>query len=213
MIPSTQGEEDPMNMNTPASFATGFGDGDDLVAPEPMLPMPHHPHRMHPGAPVRADALAPETIAAMRAECRKLVDAEDFLNSLPLLENAARAMRQLAIVLDPAAMLAHGPKMHPAWMSSAYGAMVANPGNLEQFGARAIRELVAAMGPKKTEEDPVKLVTAIGIARERGLTGLADKLEAALLSAYGGAEEPPRTEPPTAACLNGAAATEHPEAP
>lgn len=158
--------------------------------------------------PIDPLAIAKELVDAMRAECRRLVEGDDFLNNLPAIENSARAMRQLVVTLQPVAALSRNPHLHPAvstgWppgQPSAFmvPSMPSTP-NIEQFGARAIRELVSAMsgmaGNKEPkEEDPVKLVEAIDRARSRGLTALADRLEAAMMRAYGDAEEVAKPAP------------------
>jgi hypothetical protein len=74
----------------------------------PAAPLPH---------PIDTLSIAEEMVNAMRAECRRLVEADDFLKNLPAIENAARAMRQLVITLQPVAALAHHPHIHHQGLS------------------------------------------------------------------------------------------------
>jgi hypothetical protein len=61
----------------------------------------------------------------------------------------------------------------------------------ENFGASVLRELGAAKGEATTDKTSVlELVAAIGLAREKGLHELADKLEATLMKSAGGDEQP-----------------------
>lgn len=134
--------------------------------------------------------LAPALVEALRAEFHKLIEDPLFVEKLASIEQLAARGRELAVTLGDLA--GHAA---PATASGNFmvGGIVPNPnygyaaGNPEQFGARAIRELVGlapdiAERVAKAFRSTESIVCAIASAKEKGLDGLAAKLEAKLLA-------------------------------
>ncbi len=182
------------------------------------------PMRQQPPKLLEIKPMPKELVESIRAEFRKLVDDPDFIGKLTSIERLAANTRELAVTLgDPSsdAMKGRGQFMSApsGWIGEqSYGGIaMANPygpgGGPEQFGARAIRELVnlipsisaAARDYKQTSAD---LVDAIAQARQRGLGDIADHLEKKLLCSFDKPVEPvqPPQEAPKVEALNGAAA-------
>jgi hypothetical protein len=96
----------------------------------------------------------------------------------------------------------YGAASGTAWPTvggSGYGG--SGYGEVEQFGARAIRELVN-VAPKIAEAwatSPEKIVAAIAAAKDKGLTALAEKLEAKLLGLEDHTHDTPVLEAPPSA--------------
>jgi hypothetical protein len=115
------------------------------------------------------------------------------------IEQTARLGREL-LALGPSAMETRDPSCGPVVTGApvSYGPGYTNLPfqNSETFGATSIRELMASIkslrGDDKTDKtDPVKLVEAIAVAKERGLDTVATALERRLLEM-----EPPKALPP-----------------
>jgi len=154
-----------------------------------------------------ADKKTDLLLTAIRAELLCLIEGPDLGSKLPSVALVAAKAQELLLSLrvDPAAMRGGGPASginvalnSVPMMSSGYGTMnvgpIANPvySPPEQFGAQAIRQLVALLPDilAARQRDPVQLVEAIAVAREKGLTDLADKLQRQLLIAMPDAEAP-----------------------
>ena len=95
-------------------------------------------------------AIDPELVKALQKEFRRLVDAEEFLDNLPALQGLADTTRRLVMTLGAVpAVPARGRVLGNVGGYDGYlspGTMMTNgpqgARNPEQFGARAIRELV-----------------------------------------------------------------------
>jgi hypothetical protein len=153
--------------------------------------------------------LAPALVEALRAEFLKLIEDPMFIERLSTIEQLAARGRDLAVTLGDLGGLTSptGYSGVPLMPSVPYP-------NSEQFGARAIRELVGlapdiASRVAKVFKSPEALINAIASAKEKGLDSLAAKLEAKLLASVDGEEEPAATVPAVEPCehehTNGAA--------
>jgi hypothetical protein len=158
--------------------------------------------------------LPKELVDALRAEFRRLIEDEKFMENLTTLERLASHARDLAMTLGVPDAVVRGPRggaqvamggfYDTAQGTQGNSTFSMNPsGNPEQFGARAIRELVglapdiASRIGKALRQTPASVVDAITKAKAEGLTELAAKLEAKLLDAIGGGEDDtPAPEPP-----------------
>jgi hypothetical protein len=171
------------------------------------------------GDPQDKKAAPPALVAALRTEFLRLVDDDAFIQNLTLIERLAGRAREVILTLViPDGMVprrrgSNGPfynaglqanvyaggqeEYGPDLATGSYGVastpvMMPGGANHEQFGAKAIREVVnlfptlAEAVAKAAHQSPVQQVLAITTARDRGLTELADKLEAKLL---GGGDE------------------------
>lgn len=66
----------------------------------------------------------------------------------------------------------------------------------ENFGATIMRELMSTLGAMNTKKrDAAEIVTAIALARDKGLTDVADKLEATLFGTAGTKDESKDVKP------------------
>lgn len=140
-----------------------------------------------------ARAVSPALVAALREEMKQLVEG-DFAGNLPQIAKLAQKAQDLFVTIR-----ANGASM-PSSMSASYAAGgvvysgALNYGsNPEQFGARAIRELVAllpeilnANKPRATASD---LMLAIDMAEAKGKTDLANKLRDKLLTQFADDDE------------------------
>jgi hypothetical protein len=163
--------------------------------------------------------LAKEFVDVLRGEFQKLIDDPQFVEKLTTIERLAVHARELALTLGDLGPMrlghagqAAGEVVNPVYIgpqeNSGYGigfGSYSMSGGLataspEQFGARAIRELVGlapeiASQVAKAFQTPKSIIDAIASARERGLTALADKLEAKLLARVDETEAPPSEAP------------------
>jgi hypothetical protein len=162
------------------------------------------PQRRTPTALREVQPMAKELVEALRAEFLKLVQDEKFIERLATIEALAARGRELAITLgDVGDLVALNRPGAPGLGASSYiapnmmeGSMIGTIGpnptgwmaGPEQFGARAIRELVGlapeiATRVAKAFQSPTSVVKAIAEAKAQGLEALAAKLEAKLLDA------------------------------
>jgi hypothetical protein len=168
-----------------------------------------------------------ELVDAIRAEFRKLIEDPDFIGKLTTIERLASSTRDLALTLgDPSSDALRGraggfvngiaTSGTTLYGSDSYSVpAMSNPyAAPEQFGARAIRELVGlaptiAAAAANWKQTPTSLVEAIGKAREQGLKELAEKLETKLSEMFGQAEPLtaalPEPAPAAPATTNGVA--------
>ncbi len=135
--------------------------------------------------------MSPQLAEALRAEIRNALEAD----GKPFDINVARRVYDLAIAAkDMCAAAISDVKQAIDQIKDVDGPMESldSPGTPESqlqqsetFGARIIRELLAAMpmlnGRRGNGEDPKALVRAIAEAREKGLTDIAEALEVKLL--------------------------------
>jgi hypothetical protein len=181
------------------------------------------------GAPMEMRPIPKELTEALRAEFARLIEGDRFLENLALLENLARTTRGLTMTIGVVPK-GSAPQSPQAGVYMAGGNVWTGPvpnGPIgtkyaEQFGARAIRELVtlvpeiAAKVAQSLRQSPANLVEAIHSAKEKGLVELAAKLEAKLLDAIDDVEPAPvpavHDHPHTNGTTNGAAAVESSEA-
>lgn len=130
----------------------------------------------------------PELIAALREQLLGIISKGDLsAASLSMAEQFSAHARALLTTLDPRSgmidpshQFACGPQF-PSYGPYEVGFQTGNAPMVpsssdETYGAALGRELVAVAG-KKTPSDPVALVNAIAVARERGLTDVAERLE------------------------------------
>ena len=139
----------------------------------------------------------------LRAELRRLVEAPDFLRHLPALgrlvasaEQLVNCLARLAPLSSPLGLAAPptptpvtGSDAVPSYGSNvdSYVGQMGPRSNPEQFGARAIRELVQLVpdavaritqGIADAEaSSPDKLVTALSAARAAGMDEIASKIQ------------------------------------
>jgi hypothetical protein len=150
---------------------------------------------------VRELGQVPEPLVeALRAQMQKLVEAPNFIQNLVQIERLAARSRELATVIVVPMMAGGQPGSmagvtlpgiaynSAAYSSSNYALSPTMVQNHEQFGARAIRELVnlvpeiaGAIERAKQRANPAGLVAAIATAKERGLVELGARLESKLL--------------------------------
>jgi len=151
--------------------------------------------RAQPVVPERPRPVPPALVASLRAEFQALVDGKLEDNLIQIERLAARA-RELCGVISGLDQRVHvrGGQLGE-YNSNSYGVSygvgaipLPASSNPEQFGASAIRQLVnsapdvAARFAEAFSNSPARQVEAIATARSRGLSSLADKLEARLLS-------------------------------
>jgi len=159
------------------------------------------------GEPIEMRPIPKELTDALRAEFLRLIEGDRFLDNLATLEGLARTTLQLTMTIGVTPKAANPPRrVHGnIWDGNvAYGSSSGPTGgkNPEQFGARAIRELVALVpevAAKVTQamrQSPASLVEAIASAKEKGLAALAEKLEAKLLDGIEDATSTPPAPPP-----------------
>jgi hypothetical protein len=150
-----------------------------------------------------------ELTDALRAEFLRLIEGDSFLSNLVMIEKLTQSTRQLVMTIGVVPQPPPGSLLQSFSDQQAYvnvpqaGPSVLYPGgnarNVEQFGARAVRELVAlapdiiAKVMKSARESPLSLVGAIHAAHEKGMTELATKLEAKL---FGESTDEEGTTPP-----------------
>ena len=171
------------------------------------------PQRMEVAQTGPARALPKELLEPLREELRRLIDAEAFVDNLPLLESTTRAVRHLIMTLShqahPAAPVGSMTGPMGSVTFGAQGGTVFGGSNPEQFGARAIRELVglapniAQTFAKAMRLSPLNIIAAIASAREKGLTDLAERLEAALIGDLTDLVEKAEPSAPSAASSGG----------
>jgi hypothetical protein len=143
-----------------------------------------------------------ELTESIRAEFKRLLEGDDFIQNLTTIEKLAARSRELILTISvPPGMLRGGggnpmmssPTVYPTVYQDNIGAMVLGSNvsgtvsSPEQFGARAIRQLVE-LAPEIAETigkaingGPAGLVKAICVAKVNGMEALAAKLEAKLL--------------------------------
>ena len=129
-----------------------------------------------------------ELIRSLREEFKRLIKGDDFLENLAQIESLTQATRAVVTAINGQSMPNYGRRHHVGIpMSNPYSPIVGQ--NPEQFGARAIRELVNLIPDvmskleqaKQPKQSPASLVEAIATAKTNGLTELATKLESQLL--------------------------------
>ncbi len=123
----------------------------------------------------------------LQKELQAIVQDKDFgVANLQMVQRFADHARQLLATLDPRMNMVTPPgfecqEVYAPMGPMPYGSMAPSSSN-ETYGASLSRELIAAVGKMHDKpRDPVELVNAIGVARDKGLDTLADKLEAELL--------------------------------
>jgi hypothetical protein len=149
---------------------------------------PAYPLAVQPGVPLR-DQLPPQPgaktsipeplVAAVRAELRDLVDGDigDALVLNRIEQLAARARELFSVVRGSPAParqgtgVAYGGSSVATYNMGTFGGVVGTVVEPEQFGARAIRELVSLIpeviaGQKK--ESPADIAEAMRIAKQEG---------------------------------------------
>jgi hypothetical protein len=146
--------------------------------------------------PIPATIVEPSTELklALQNELTKLVREPLDAARLQVIQSFASNAKQLLASLDPRINIR--PNFQECEMGSmgpySTAGIASNP---ETYGASLSRELISAFGKlNKKEQDPVQLISAISAARDKGLTDIADKLEAQLLDKPV-AEEPPLLVP------------------
>jgi hypothetical protein len=147
------------------------------------------------GPPKAALVMSPiskELLDSLRAEFRKLVDGDGFQNNLHTIARLAEHAQSIVMTLGSPVAQAGPPSIQPGFEITTLPPM-SNP---EQFGAKAIRELVA-VAPRLAEafarapnDSPEKLVEAVKKARDLGMDELAERIEARLLDWASPPDEP-----------------------
>ncbi len=157
------------------------------MQPQRQRPIPSHPDMVRkPSKKLRK---------VLQKELQAIVQDKDFgVANLQMVQRFADHARQLLATLDPRInMVTPGCDVEFGYQM---GMGIPNPvmtmsSSNETYGASLSRELIAAVGKMHDKpRDPVELVNAIGVARDKGLNTLADKLEAELLRS-----EPQQTQP------------------
>lgn len=198
-----------------------------LMEPTPMEPTLIDPNTESTSLRPRIEAVASpvpkELVEAMRQEFRKLVEAEDFWRKMSQMAQLAAQADSLFRTISAAAAAATVPVLSNQAMGINMGysgapfiagpASVSPAPNPEQFGAKAIRELVASVPEVASEiaraiadavRDPRQTVEAIAMARSRGLEDLANKLERQLTG-----DAPERSKPAQGSSKSESAEHEH----
>lgn len=168
------------------------------VAPEPATELPAKKN----GAPhAHAHPQIPKAIVdAIRSEMKALVEAEDLDANLILLEQLAGRARELFMTFK--APHARFTRRGPGGIGYAYAGDVSYGGSTlytsgfpassqfvgapEQFGAKAIREIISILpellAGRSESASPDKLVDAIAAAKKNGEEEIAKELTARLLA-------------------------------
>jgi hypothetical protein len=127
-------------------------------------------------------------VESVRAELTKLVQGDLDKNLIAIGKLAARA-RDLFIVFKNPEAAVRGRRNPVVYSSSddysdsdgngSNAVFMANPGQAETFGAKAIREIIGALPSvlNAQNETPSSIIIAASIARDRGMTDISEALE------------------------------------
>ena len=129
---------------------------------------------------------SPELTSALKKELLAIISGDKLgVGSLAMAEQFSAHARALLSTLDPRLGMidpdaSDDDSSYPTFMTGPYPNPMVASSSEETYGAALGRELVA-VAAKKTPADPVALVNAIAVAREKGLDDIAERLEKELL--------------------------------